>query len=83
MSSVFPSSFFFFIHIITSRKLHSPSFLVLSPSTTMHSPGEISEKRGVHSVNIREVDVAASLDSDKPLDPSTAARIRYHYRRPS
>ena len=39
------------------------------------------EKKGAHrghTVNIRDVDVAAALDSDdKPLDPVIAARIRY------
>jgi hypothetical protein len=30
-----------------------------------------------HTVTIREVDIAAGLDSDKPLDPKDAARIRY------
>ena len=30
-----------------------------------------------HTVNIRDVDVAAGLDSDKPLDPDIAVRIRY------
>lgn len=30
-----------------------------------------------HTVNIQDVDVAAGLDSDKPLDPDIAARIRY------
>lgn len=37
---------------------------------------ELEVARHVHTVNIREVDVAASLDSDKPLDPMVAARIR-------
>ena len=30
-----------------------------------------------HTVNIQDVDVAAGLDLDKPLDPDVAARIRY------
>lgn len=37
-----------------------------------------------HTVTVREVDIAAVLDSDKPLDPKDAARIRYvhpNYRR--
>ena len=46
-----------------------------------------SEKQDAHyghTVNIRDVDVAASLDSDKPLDPDIAARIRYvHPKKPS
>jgi len=49
----------------------------------MVSPSEMSEKRDAHhghTVNIREVDVAAGLDSDKPLDPDVAARIRYGVR---
>lgn len=38
------------------------------------------EKQGAQrgqTVNIQDVDVAAGLDSDKPLDPDIAARIRY------
>ena len=50
----------------------------------MDSPtgSSMSEKQGAqpeHTVNIRDVDVAAGLDSDKPLDPNIATRIRYVY----
>lgn len=44
------------------------------------SSGSEISKQGAHhgrTVNIREVDVAAGLDSDKPLDPEVATRIRY------
>jgi hypothetical protein len=42
-----------------------------------------SEKKGLaieqhaNVVNLVEVDVAASLDSDKPLDPEVAVRLRW------
>jgi hypothetical protein len=61
--------------------------VALFPST-MDSPtsSSMSEKQGAQpepkhtvTVNIRDVDVAAGLDSDKPLDPDIAARIRYVY----
>ncbi|PPQ93270.1 hypothetical protein CVT25_015268 [Psilocybe cyanescens] len=44
----------------------------------MDSASYNSEKQGAHhtSVSIRDVDVAASLDSDAPLDSQVAARIR-------
>lgn len=42
----------------------------------MHSPKE-GGAHHEHTVDIWEVDVAAGLDSDKPLDPEVAARIRY------
>ena len=41
---------------------------------------KISEKQDAHhgrTVNIRDVDIAAGLDSDKPLGPDIAAHIRY------
>ena len=44
--------------------------------------GSMFEKQGAqrkHTVNIQDVDIAAGLDSDKPLDPDIAARIRYVY----
>ena len=73
---------------------HGSRFLVhlhsaLFPSTMDSSTGSDISKQGarrVHTVNIREVDVAAGLDSDKPLDPKVAARIKCvhsNYRQPS
>lgn len=44
--------------------------------------GSMFEKQGAqrkHTVNIQDVDIAAGLDSGKPLDPDIAARIRYVY----
>jgi hypothetical protein len=38
---------------------------------------EKQDRASGHTVNIRDVDVAAGLDSDKPLDPDIAVRIRY------
>lgn len=46
----------------------------------MDSHSATPEKRSVHhghTMNIREVDVAAGLDLDEPLDPNVAARIKY------
>lgn len=43
---------------------------------------EKSSNAGTHVgrlVKIQDVDVAASLDSDKPLEPAVALRLRYVY----
>jgi len=48
----------------------------------MDSASEKSTKDGSHPariVKLQDVDVAAELDSDKPLDPEVAARLRCAY----
>ncbi|KAH9483910.1 putative transporter PB10D8.01 [Psilocybe cubensis] len=44
----------------------------------MDSASDASEKKVAHhaNVSIRDIDIAASLDSDAPLDPQAAAQIR-------
>jgi len=46
----------------------------------MDSSSDTTEKKevrhNVHHANAREVDVAAQLDSDAPLDPAVALRLR-------
>ena len=52
----------------------------------MDSQSATPEKRGIHhghTMNIREVDVAAGLDLDEPLDPNVAARIKYGLSKPN
>lgn len=48
----------------------------------MDSASEKSTKDSSHParvVNLEDVDVAAALDSDEPLDPEVAARLRCAY----
>ena len=46
-------------------------------SSTGSNMLEKQDAQRAHTVNIQDVDVAAGLDLDKPLDPDLAARIRY------
>ncbi|KAF8912083.1 major facilitator superfamily domain-containing protein [Gymnopilus junonius] len=51
--------------------------LPLLPTPIMDSSSDTSEKKVSHAVvDLNEVDVAAKLDSDVPLDPEVAARLR-------
>ena len=46
-------------------------------SSIMEIASEKKVEERVHVLNVADVDVAAGLDSDKPLDPIVAARLRY------
>jgi hypothetical protein len=43
----------------------------------MESSREKGDPRSGHIATLHEVDVAAGLDSDKPLDPKAAALLRW------
>ena len=59
----------------TTAVYHTFSFS-MATSTGSNMFEKQDAQRG-HIVNIQDVDVAAGLDLDKPLDPDVAARIRY------
>lgn len=46
-------------------------------SSITETASEKKAEEHVHVLNVAEVDVAAGLDSDEPLDPKVAARLRY------
>lgn len=43
--------------------------------TTSEKKGSVNHTH--HVLNLHDVDVAATLDSEKPLDPEVALRLRY------
>lgn len=49
----------------------------LLPTPIMDSSSDTTEKKVSHAlVDLSDVDIAAKLDSDAPLDPQVAARLR-------
>lgn len=47
-----------------------------SNSETMSEKKGLETEQHINVVNLAEVDVAARLDTDEPLDPEVAARLR-------